>query len=146
MEPLDRRRPDKPCNEGYPRQVAGADVPALVEAHRSGRTEGAIVVKHIVLWTLRARAEGRSAAENAREMKARLEALNGLVPGLLSLQVGMDFGRSASSADVALYSEFTDRESLDAYQVHPEHMAVAGFTAGVCERRVVADYEVEIGA
>jgi len=100
------------------------------------------MIKHIVLWTLLESAEGRPAHENALEMKVRLEALRGLVPGLLHLEVGVDFSRTDSSADVALYSEFTDRESLAAYAVHPEHVAVAGFVNSVRAARVVADYEV----
>lgn len=101
-----------------------------------------MTVKHMVLWTLREHAEGRSAQENALEMKARLEALRGLVPGLLHLEVGIDFSRTDSSADVALYSEFADREALAAYMTHPEHVAQAAFVNSVRVQRVVADYEV----
>ncbi|RPI08578.1 MAG: Dabb family protein [Zetaproteobacteria bacterium] len=99
------------------------------------------MVKHIVLWTLKETAGGRTARENALEIQARLEALNGHIPGLLTLEVGIDFGRTASSADVALYAEFADRRALDAYQAHPDHAAAAEFVGRVRERRVVVDYE-----
>lgn len=100
------------------------------------------MVKHIVLWTLKESAEGRSAHENALEMKSQLEALRGIVPGLLDIEVGIDFSRTESSADVALYSEFTDRQALAAYQVHPAHVAAAGFANRVRVERIIADYEV----
>jgi hypothetical protein len=100
------------------------------------------MIKHIVVWTLQETAGGRTAAENAQEMKARLEALRGLVDGLLLLEVGIDFSRTSSSADVALYSEFTDRAALAAYATHPDHVAVADFVNTVRVDRVVADYEV----
>jgi hypothetical protein len=100
------------------------------------------MVKHIVLWTLKEFADGRTAEDNALEIKSRLEALSGRMPGLLELEVGIDFSRTAFSADVALYSEFVDRAALEAYQVHPEHVAIADFTAVVRETRAVADYEV----
>ena len=100
------------------------------------------MIKHIVLWTLSESADGKSALENALEMKVRLEALRGLVPGLQGLEVGIDVSRTDASADVALYSEFSDRQALDAYQVHPRHLAVAGFCNGVRVQRVIADYEV----
>jgi hypothetical protein len=100
------------------------------------------MVKHIVMWTLRESADGRTAADNALEMKSRLEALRGLVDGMLLLEVGVDFSRTPSSADVALYSEFTDRAALEAYASHPDHVAVADFVNGVRVDRVVADYEV----
>lgn len=100
------------------------------------------MVKHIVLWTLQRTAHGRTAEQNAREIKSRLEALNGRIPGLVKLEVGIDFSRGDFSADVALYSEFVDRDALAAYQVHPEHVEIADFVAVVRETRAVADYEV----
>ncbi|MDZ4178137.1 MAG: Dabb family protein [Coriobacteriia bacterium] len=99
------------------------------------------MIKHIVLWTLEPFADGRSAEENALQIKQRAEALAGIVPGLLHIEVGIDFSRTDASADVALYSEFADRDSLDAYQVHPEHVAVAEFVGAVRSGRWVADYE-----
>lgn len=99
------------------------------------------MVKHIVFWTLQESAGGRTAAENAREIKERLERLNGRIPGLVHLEVGIDFSRGDASADVALYSELTDREALQGYQAHPEHVAAAGFINTVRATRMVADYE-----
>jgi len=100
------------------------------------------MIKHIVVWKLKESADGRTAHENAQEMKARLEALRGLVPGLLTLEVGLDFGRTAASADVALYSEFTDVDALRAYQVHPDHVAVARYVTSLCSERILVDYEI----
>jgi hypothetical protein len=100
------------------------------------------MVKHIVFWTLKKPAAGRSAAENADEVRKRLVALNGKIPGLVRLEVGIDFGRTEASADIALYSEFKNREALDGYYSHPEHLAVAEFIGEVRETRLVVDYEV----
>ena len=100
------------------------------------------MIKHIVFWRLKDSADGRSAEENAREMKARIEALAGRIPGLVSIEVGIDFSRTDSSADVALYSELEDRAALARYQDHPEHVAVAGFVREVTSQRTVVDYEV----
>lgn len=104
------------------------------------RSRGGVVVKHIVFWRLKPTADGRSADANASEIKGRLEALNGRIPGLIRLEVGIDISRTEASADVALYSEFVDQAALEAYQVHPEHVAVAGFVAEVRDSRVVVDY------
>lgn len=100
------------------------------------------MIKHIVLWTLKPVSFGRSAQENALEIKSRLEALAEKIPGLTHLEVGIDFGRTDASADVALYCEFVDRAALDAYQVHPDHVAIAGFIGEARETRAVVDYEV----
>ncbi len=100
------------------------------------------MVKHIVFWTLEDGVGDRSAADSAAEIKVRLEALAGTIPGLLHIEVGIDIGRTGASADLALYSEFTDRAALDAYQAHPGHLAVAEFVNTVRRTRAVVDYEV----
>lgn len=100
------------------------------------------MVKHIVFWKLRDIAAGKPALENAFEIKVELEALNGRIPGLLKLEVGIDFGRTPSSADVVLYAELEDREALEVYLKHPDHVATAEFVRDVVEQRAVMDYEV----
>ncbi|HBL73244.1 MAG: Dabb family protein [Bacteroidales bacterium] len=100
------------------------------------------MIKHIVFWTVKPTALGRDSQANALEMKSRLEALNGRIPKLLHLEVGLDLLHSAASADVALYSEFADMDALAAYQVHPEHEAVKTFIQAVTAHRMVIDYEV----
>lgn len=100
------------------------------------------MIKHIVFWTLKPEAGGRTAHENALEIKARAESLVGRIPDLMHLEVGIDFSRTEFSADVALYSEFPDRDALDAYQVHPAHVEVADFVSEVRLTRTVVDYEV----
>lgn len=99
------------------------------------------MIKHIVFWTLKESADGRDAHGNALELKSRLEPLADVVPGIIRLEVGIDVGRTPASADVALYSEFADAAALDAYQEHPEHVAVAEWLNAVRESRAVVDYE-----
>lgn len=100
------------------------------------------MVKHVVFWKLKKSAQGKSKAENAQLMKDKLEALVGKIPGLLALEVGVDFSQSGSSADIALYSTFANREDLGNYLRHPEHEAVVPFIVKVVAERQVADYEI----
>lgn len=100
------------------------------------------MIKHIVFFNLAEEAEGRTALENANEIKRQLEALNGKFPGLVRLEVGIDFSRTDSSADIALYSEFADREALDFYQRHPLHLDIAEFVGKLRTARYLVDYEV----
>jgi hypothetical protein len=83
------------------------------------------MIKHIVFWRLKEQAHGTDKATNALQIKQRLEALQGQIPGLLKIEVGFDFIHADTSSDVALYSEMTDRAALAAYQVHPLHQAVS---------------------
>jgi hypothetical protein len=87
---------------------------------------------HVVMWCLRERGD-------AEELAARLRALDGCVPGLLGLEVGIaaDAG-VADGADVVLVSRFTDAQALAAYGGHPQHQALAEWLRPRrSERRVV---------
>ena len=69
------------------------------------------MIKHIVMWRLDEQAGDK--ADNALRLKQLLEGLNGRIPGLLRLEVGIDFSREGESSDVVLYSEFESRQALD---------------------------------
>jgi len=94
------------------------------------------------MWRLKEEAHGYNKNENARLIKEKLEALNGKIPGLIKLEVGIDFVHSPESADIVLYSEFESREALQVYQEHPLHKEVMPFVAGAREMRIAADYEI----
>lgn len=100
------------------------------------------MVKHIVLWTLHERAEGASGAQNAQKAKELLESLNGKIPGMLKLEVGIDLVGVESTADIALYSEFESEEALLEYQSHPEHLKLKPFMLAIRSGRNVIDYKV----
>ncbi len=93
------------------------------------------MIKHIVMWKLRNKAD-------AEIIKDNLEALVGKIPGLLKLEVGIDFSDSEQSADVVMYSELENREALTAYQKHPEHQTVIPLLKAATVSRTVVDYEV----
>ncbi|MGD8401795.1 MAG: Dabb family protein [Bacillota bacterium] len=100
------------------------------------------MIKHIVMWQLKEEAHGNPKAANARIIKEKLEALNGRIPGLLKLEVGINCVPEPGGSDVVLYSEFATRQDLDNYQSHPEHLAAASFVRAVNVERRVVDYEV----
>jgi len=99
------------------------------------------MVKHIVVWRLKSSAHGHTRTENARIIKQRLESLSGVIPGLLKIEVGIDFGKTEQSCDIALYSEFDSREALRLYQEHPAHQAAVQFIREARDERYVVDYE-----
>lgn len=63
----------------------------------------------------------------AEEAARRLRSMAGKVPGLLSIQAGVDVLRSARSYDVALITTFNDVAALEAYQVDPVHVEVVAY-------------------
>ena len=100
------------------------------------------MLKHIVLFKLKAKAEGATKDENARQIKRDLEALRGRIPQIRHLEVGINSITSEASYDVAIYSEFANEADLTAYARHPDHLKVAEFVGKVRESRVVVDYLV----
>jgi hypothetical protein len=98
------------------------------------------MIKHIVLWKLKAQAQGAGKDENAAIMKRDLEALKQKIPQIRHIEVGRNCIPSDAAYDVALYSEFANEEDLMIYQQHPEHQKVADFVGTVRESRVVVDY------
>lgn len=100
------------------------------------------MIKHIVLFRFKDFAEGSEKAENIESLKSRLKALEDTIDEIKSFEVGINFGNTDVSYDLALCSEFENREDLYSYQKHPEHVKVADFVKKVCENRVVADYVI----
>lgn len=62
------------------------------------------MVTHIVFWALKDEAEGHSKRENAEHIKEMLEALVGVVPGLIEAKVGIN--ENGGKYDAALFSKF----------------------------------------
>jgi hypothetical protein len=101
------------------------------------------MVKHIVVWKLRDSLDGKGKSQLIQEMKARLETLPLLVPGLLQLEVGTHQGAPSEMAgDLVLVTAFKDWEGLKAYDGHPEHEKVKPFVKERTIERRVVDYEV----
>ena len=83
------------------------------------------MLTHIVWWTLRPEAGGKSAAENAALLKERLEALREKIPSLLDISVGINLlDSSTEDVGLVLVSRHNDADGLTAYVAHPEHKAV----------------------
>jgi len=100
------------------------------------------MIRHIIVLKLKDQAEGRLKADNAVLLKRELESLPSTIKEIRKFEVGINFNTGEDSYDMGLVSEFATRNDLDIYQNHPEHQRVAGIVRGVCESRVVVDYEM----
>jgi hypothetical protein len=101
------------------------------------------MIKHIVMWQLKDHAEGADKATNAIKMKALLDACSDIVPGILKLEVAIAQAGLEATYDVVLYSEFESAAALDAYQNHPQHLALKPFVGAIRLARQCMDYEVK---
>lgn len=102
-----------------------------------------IMVKHVILWTLKPELSDTEKETVKAGIKAGLEGLKGRIPGLVEIRVVTN-GLSTSTADLMLDSTFENAQALQNYSKHPEHVAVADsrvrpFTA----IRSCLDFEIE---
>lgn len=100
------------------------------------------MVKHIVMWRLKEKAGGATKEDNARSLKARLEALPRAIPEIQRLEVGLNIKDSERAADIVLYSEFDSPEALAVYSRHPAHIEVVAFVREIAGETWVVDYQV----
>ena len=99
------------------------------------------MVKHIVFWRFKINAAEQTKQQNMDQVKRQLEALKDL-PGVITAEVGFDMLNVDASCDLALYSAFENQAALDAYQQHPDHVAIKKFLSEVTEERYAVDYVV----
>ena len=126
-----------------------------------------MVYKHIVMWKFKEQHNGKSALENARWMKEQLEGLVGVVPELLSAEVGIspaleqaasvpsdaaaDAAAPSNAAavpaqaasgeyDACLLSTCASPEALAAYKVHPKHKAISAYCKEARLKRLAFDW------
>ncbi len=95
------------------------------------------MVKHIILWKLK---EEFNTTEVKEQMKKELEALVGVVPGLLEMKIQIT-ALGSSNADVMLYSVLENEAALKGYAIHPAHVAVADtYVRPFTETRLCLDF------
>jgi hypothetical protein len=99
------------------------------------------MVTHIVFFNVVENFEGQSKQQILSKMKSDLEALKGKVPVIRDITVGINAKPDQNAWDLALYTKFDSFADLDAYQKHPDHVAVGQFIGKVKSGRAVVDFE-----
>lgn len=98
------------------------------------------MVRHIVMWNLLDQAEGCSKEENIQKMQKGFRNLLGKIDGLTAIDVQPNF--TEGGMDACLICEFTTREALEQYRVHPLHKEMQAFVHKVITSRVAHDCEI----
>ncbi|MGN0256787.1 MAG: Dabb family protein [Bacteroides sp.] len=99
------------------------------------------MVKHIVLFKLRADVPAEQRLEAMRSFKAAIEALPERISCIRKVEVGLNVNLS-EAWHIALYSEFDSLDDVKRYAVHPDHVAAGKLLAEVKESRACVDYEI----
>jgi hypothetical protein len=96
------------------------------------------MVKHIVMFKL-----SEKTTENLDSVVKALRGMEGKIEVLRFIEVGINFSDSDRSYDVVLTTHFDDKEGLDIYATHENHVPVAKLMRSLCSHSVVADYELD---
>lgn len=100
------------------------------------------MIKHIVMWNVKGHTP-QERMDAANSVKNRFESLQGRIPGLVQLEVGIDISDVDYACDMVLYTEFDSEASLKAYATHPDHLAIREELGDIRIARYQVDYRVE---
>ncbi len=99
------------------------------------------MINHIVMWTLKDEADGRSKAENLLLMKQMLLDLIYEIDEIKSLDVGINCGDARfTNFDICLSATFDTPEDIEKYQQHPAHQKCVEFIRKVRNERAAIDF------
>ena len=93
------------------------------------------MITHIVMWKFKAGEQ-----ENMRKFLDGLQALDGVIPQIRSMQVSISCNE-ANAYDAVLISKFDSLEDLDIYKNDPRHVAVSQLCKSIRETRPAIDFE-----
>lgn len=98
------------------------------------------MIRHIVTWKLRAQ-DASAKADSVAAIAAALEPLLHVVPGVLSLEVRANSAYFDRNWDVVLVGDYESLDALDAYQVHPDHLAAVAIVRDHVADRASIDFQ-----
>src|SRR5262245_43162953 len=91
------------------------------------------------MWNVRGETPSAKAA-NVERLRQAFHSLQGRVPGLLNMEIGVDVSGVEYACDVVLVSDFESQAALDAYAHHPEHLRVKHELGDIRTHRFQVDY------
>ena len=100
------------------------------------------MIRHVVMWKLR----GDSPVERdaaRRLVKTSVEAMRGEIPGMLSIELGLDTSGVDYACDAGLVAEFESQSALDGYATHPAHLRMKAALGDIRIARFQVDYATE---
>ena len=94
------------------------------------------MIKHVVMFKLK-----NNTRENMSEAVSALKNMEGKIPSLNHIEVGVDISKTERSSDIVLTTHFDDMEGLKTYASHPVHQPVIDILRKLCSSISAVDYE-----
>ena len=99
--------------------------------------------KHVVLWKIKEKVNGKSREELIGMVMQKLRALPAVIPEIIEYEVAENTGDyDASFFDICLISVFENKDTFRNYTKYPEHDAVVEFIISVQEAEEIVDFEI----
>ncbi len=93
------------------------------------------MVKHIVFFQLK-----DNSLENKEKVQKKLLSLKNRVEVLQKIEVGINFCDEDRAYDIALLTDFANKEDLEAYAVHPYHLEIISYIKNITVSSKVVDF------
>lgn len=94
------------------------------------------MIRHIVMWKF-----ANGTEEKMEEFLAGLQALNGVIPQIIDMEIGVN-SLENEKYDAVLVSTFASLEDLNTYKKDPRHVAVSQLCKSIRTDRVAMDFQV----
>ena len=98
------------------------------------------MLTHIVFWKFKDHAEGADKDINLAKARVLLDSCAKLTPGIHRFEVAAAQPGHECTYDLVLNAQFEDPEALEAYQSHPDHLAIKPFMRAIRLERQCMDY------
>jgi len=105
------------------------------------------MIRHVVTWKLKDKAEGSPKEKNAEKMKLILEGLKINIDEIKNVEVGIninDEDDSGDAWDVVLISDFETELDYTMYTRNAHYKKAIKFINAVIEERRFVDYKMDV--
>ena len=120
--------------------VISQNIPNLVLKLKTDNLTLTAMVRYCVMWKFKP-SDGKTAKELAEDVKEKYESLLGLVPGLSSIEIGINRNEGKTSYDAVMIADFDSWESLAAYKADDMRDNVIEYVKTIAEVRAKVEYE-----
>lgn len=100
------------------------------------------MIRHIVMFKLKAFDNETLKQEALKELKRRLEELPHKISVICRCETGIDIRKLPSSYDLILTMDFDTMADLNYYSDHPDHQEFIRFNKDFSVAKVSVDYEI----
>ena len=97
------------------------------------------MIKHIVFFKIKVEKK----EDELSKLKEMIENLRDLIPSIIKIEAGLNFSPRESAYDIALVSEFKDKEGLAEYQINTEHVKLIEYLKNLDREIAVVDYAID---